>query len=120
VLSTYGQKDGERRFGAGFLSVSRKDDLTAFEFVRRQTTPGGDDEPFTQLLRLSYVGAWRGDNRWVVQFDDERFRFRRGFVDYDILLYGHALVRFGVAYHKSETGDGLRRWYVSSGLEARL
>lgn len=120
VLSGYGGKDGERRMGAAFTSVSRKEDLTVFEFVRRLTTPSGHSEPFSQLLRMAYVGAWRGDTRWVVQFDDERYRFRRGIIDYDAKLYDHAILRFGVAYHKSESGDDQRRWYVTSGMEARL
>lgn len=119
VLSGYGEDGGVRRMGAGFLAVSRRDDLTLFEFARRLSTPSGN-EAFSQLLRVGYVGAWRGNARWVVQFDDERFRFRRGIVGHDIDLYKHAMLRFGVSYHKSETGDGLRRWYVTSGLEARL
>lgn len=120
VLSGYGQSNGVRRMGMAFVTVSAKEDLTLFEFARRLATPGGQTEPFNQLLRLGYVGAWRGDTRWVVQVDDERARFRRGLVGYDAKVYEHALLRLGVAYQKSETGDGQRRWYVTYGLEARL
>lgn len=120
VFSGYGENHGVRRMGAGFVTVSRKSDMTLFEFVRRLSTPSGDDAPFEQLLRLGYASAYRNDARWVVQFDDERFRFRRGIVAHDVLIYGHFDVRLGITYQKSETGDGLRRWYVTTGLEGRL
>lgn len=120
VFSGYGENHGVRRMGAGFVTVSRRSDLTQFEFVRRLSTPSGDEAPFEQLLRVGYVGAYRNDARWVVQFDDERFRFRRGIVAHDILIANHFDVRLGVTYQKSETGDGLRRWYVTTGLEGRL
>lgn len=120
VFSGYGENHGVRRIGAGFVTVSRKSDMTLFEFVRRQSTPSGKAAPFEQLLRLGYVGAYRNDARWVVQFDDERFRFRRGLLAHDILIWDHFDVRLGVTYQKSENGDGLRRWYVTTGLEARL
>jgi hypothetical protein len=120
VFSGYGENHGVRRMGAGFVTVSRKSDMTLFEFVRKLSTPSGDDAPFEQLLRLGYVSAYRNDTRWVVQFDDERFRFRRGIVAHDFLIYDHFDVRLGVTYQKSETGDGLKRWYITSGLEARL
>lgn len=120
VFSGYGENHGVRRMGAGFVTVSRKSDMTLFEFVRRLTTPGGDQAPFEQLLRLGYVSAYRNDARWVVQFDDERFRFRRGIVAHDVLIWNHFDVRLGVTYHKSEAGDDVRRWYVTTGLEGRL
>ncbi len=120
VFSGYGENQGVRRMGAGFVTVSRKSDMTLFEFVRRLSTPTGDDAPFEQLLRLGYASAYRNDARWVVQFDDERFRFRRGVVAHDILIWNHFDVRLGITYQKSETGDGQKRWYVTTGLEGRL
>lgn len=121
LFSGYGEKKGVRRFGAGFVTVSRKDDVTEFEFVRRLTTPGGKEMPFEQLLRVGYTAAWRGDTRWVVQFDDERFRFRRGQATYDAKVFrDHMVLRLGLTYHKSESGDDVRRWYVTSGVEAKL
>ncbi len=120
VFSGYGENHGVRRMGAGFVTVSRKSDMTLFEFVRRLTTPSGHEAPFEQLLRLAYASAYRNDARWVVQFDDERYRFRRGMVAHDILIWNHFDVRLGVTYQKSEAGDGLRRWYVTTGLEGRL
>ncbi len=120
VFSGYGENHGVRRMGIGFVTVSRKSDMTEFEFVRRLATPSGSDAPFEQLLRVGYVGAFRGDTRWVVQFDDERFRFRRGMLGHDIEMWKHFDFRLGVTYQKSESGDGDRRWYVTSGLEAKL
>lgn len=120
LLSGYGESSGVRRMGAGFLTVSAKDDITLFEFVRRMATPDGSSGNFDQLLRIGYTGTWRDDTRWVVQFDDERHRFRRGMLGHDARVYDHFTLRLAVSYHKSETGDGQRRWYVTSGLEARL
>lgn len=120
ILSGYGESEGERRFGAGFLTVSAKDDLTLFEFVRIVPSPFVDDGRFQQLLRLGYIGSWRSDTRWIMQFDDERHVFRRGMLGHDARIYGNFALRLAISYHKSEAGDDLRRWYVTSGLEASL
>lgn len=120
MLSGYGENHGVRRMGAAFLTVSRKGDTTAFEFVRRVAEPVGGKVPFQQVLRLIYGGAFRNDARWVVQFDDERFRFRMGTVGQDFLFWDHAALRIAGAYQKSESGDGKRRWILTTGLEAQL
>ncbi len=120
VASGYGEADGERRFGLGFLTVNRTDDLTQFEFVRALAAPDGGGVPFEQLLRLAYVGAWRNSTRVLVQFDDERFRSRSGTLGFDALFYDHVVMRLSISHIKSESGDGLRRWFVTSGLEVAL
>lgn len=120
VASGYGENKGVRRVGLGFLTVSRKNDLTQFEFVRFQSTPDGRAEPFRQLLRLGYVGSWRANSRWVAQFDDQRLDFRAGTLGTDLLLFGHAIFRFAGSYRKFEDGTKRQRWTVTSGLEARL
>jgi hypothetical protein len=120
LFSGYGENTGVRKMGLGFVTVSRKDDLTEFEFVRRLTRPGNEGAPFSQLIRIGYVSAFRSDTRWVVQFDDERHRHRMGTIGQDALAAGHLLFRFAVTYFKSESGDDVRRWYLTSGMEARL
>lgn len=120
LLSGYGESTGARRVGAGFLTVSAKEDLTLFEMVRLLPTPDGYDEDFDQLIRIGYTGSWRNETRWVVQFDDERYHARRGLLGHDARIYGNFVLRLAVSYHKSETGDGQRRWFVTSGMEARL
>jgi hypothetical protein len=120
VLSGYGENRGERRLGAGFLTTSRKGDLTQFEFVRLLTTPDGSEAPFEQLLRAGYLGAWRDDTRWVVQVDDQRRVERAGLIGVDVRLFDVFALRLAGTYVKSESGDRRRRWYVTSGLEAQL
>lgn len=120
VASGYGENRGARRFGLGFVTVSRKGDETSFEFVRQLETPDGRTAPFRQLLRLAYLGSWRNESRWVVQVDDERQRVRMGLLGYDVRLFRHGVFRFAVSHYKSEAGDDYRRWLVTSGLEAQL
>lgn len=120
IASAYGEEAGRRRFGLGFVTVSRSDDLTQFEFVRALAAPDGGGVAFEQLLRLGYVAAWRQSTRWVVQIDDERNRARTGSVGFDALFYDHVIVRLAISHIKSESGDKLRRWFVTSGLEVTL
>jgi hypothetical protein len=120
VLSGYGENLGERRMGAGFLTTSRKGDLTQFEFVRLLTTPDGNEAPFEQLLRAGYLGAWRDDARWIVQVDDQRLLERSGLLGVDFRLFDVVTLRLAGAYVKREAGIRHRRWYVTSGLEAQL
>jgi len=121
MLSGYAAKQGERRYGFGMINVNHKGDATEFEFVRRLTTPTGKEQPFEQVLRLGYVQAWQGTRRWVMQFDDERLRFRRIVVDFDLQVYSHFILRTGVGYR--QRSDGLSRASRTSltlGLEAKL
>jgi hypothetical protein len=120
ILSGYGENHGVRKMGFGFVNVSRKGDSTEFEFARRMEEPIGGIVPYEQLLRLAYAGAYRGGSRTVVQFDDERFRFRMGTVGQDYLFGGQCSGRLALTYQKSETGDRMRRWMLTTGLEAKL
>jgi hypothetical protein len=120
LASAYAEKGGERHFGAGIINRNSHDDLTEFEFIRRLTTPDGRLAPFEQLLRLLYASAWHSDRRWVVEVDDERFRFRRGILDSDFKAWDHLILRLGAGYYKSEAGDDVRRWSFLTGLEAQL
>jgi hypothetical protein len=121
VASGYGDKGGERRFGAGVINRNRKGDFTDFEFVRRLTTPDGHAAPFQQLLRIGYTSAWNGSGRFVAQFDDEQLRFRRGILDYDVRgLADHMIFRVGASYTKDESGAHANRWALITGLEADL
>lgn len=120
IASAYGEDRGRRRFGFGFLTISRKGDETQFEFIHILDEPSHRNERVQRLVRLGYVGAFRDDSRWVVQFDDERLRARMGTLGYDFLLWDHLLLRFSVAHYKSELGDQKSRWSLSSGIEARL
>ena len=118
-VSGYGANHGERRYGLGLMTISRRNDLTELEFVRRQgglENPSGD---FAQIVRLGYRGAWRGSSRLIVELDDERFQHRMGTLGAD-LRAGLVIVKLSVAYSKSETGDGLHRWSITSGLEVHL
>ncbi len=120
VVSGYGENHGVRRMGLGLVNVSRRADTTEFEFVRRLAEPTGGGEAFQQIIRLAYAGAVRGSGRWVVQFDDERYRFRMGTVGQDFRVKEHGLLRLGLAYQKSENGDGKRRWMFTTGLGGQL
>lgn len=120
VFSSYASTEGERRMGFGFVTVNHKEDATHFEFVRRLASPDGHAAPFEQLLRVGYAGAFRGNNRWISEFDDERFRHRMGILGYELRLWDHAQLRLGLTYFKSESGDNVRRWIMSSGVGATL
>jgi hypothetical protein len=120
VISGYGESEGIRRLGFGFIVVSAKADKTNAEIIRRMATPKGFAAPSEQLIRVGYTGAWRGQTRWAVQFDDESHRHRMGTIGHDLLFYNHMIMRFAVSHSKSESGDGIRRWYLTTGLEAKL
>jgi len=115
VLSAYTGAN-ERRMGGGIITTSSYGDATEFEWVRRLVR----GEPWTQLLRLGYVGAYHGGNRWIVQIDDERFRYRRGTLECDVRVVGPLILKLAVSYFRSQPDAGMSRWYVTSGVEASL
>ena len=121
LLSGYAAERGERRFGFGMVNVNHKGDATEFEFVRRLTTPSGRLQPFEQVLRLGYIQAWQGTRRWVIQFDDERLRFRRIVVDFDYQVLSHLTLRTAIGYRQRSDGiSRASRTTLSLGLEAKL
>lgn len=122
VASGYVGRNGERRWGFALVNVNRKSDYTAIELVRRLTTPDGSQDPFEQIFRIAYTGAWQGRRRWIFQFDDERLRFRRGVLAHEIKMVESPswVARIAVGYDKSESGQDLRLWSLTTGLEAGL
>jgi hypothetical protein len=120
VASGYGENHGVRRFSFGVINVSRREDTTEVELVRRLEEPTGGRREFQQLFRIGYAGAYRGAGRWIVQFDDERFRYRMGTIGQDLRLKTDGLVRFALVYQKSEAGDGKKRWMLTTGLGVAL
>jgi hypothetical protein len=120
MASGYGDQNGRRRFGAAFVTKTVQGDSTHFEFVRILTTPSGKAAPFRQILRASYSSTWRANARWIVQIDDEQRRYRLGVLGYDNRILPQAVIRMAITYNKSETGDGERRWSLTTGLEAQL
>jgi hypothetical protein len=120
VASGYGSIVGQRRFGFGVLNTNRKGDFTNLEFVRLLTTPGGERDPFEQILRAGYTSAWQSIGRWVIQFDDEHLRFRRIVIDYDKIISANLFARFSVGYLHGQDSSRLSRWAFTTGIETKL
>ena len=120
VASVYGAEMGERRYGLGLINTNQKGDYTAFEFARRQVFSSGQLRPFEQLLRLAYSSAWQRNARWVMQFDDERLRFRRIVFDYERMLLPHLYSKFAISYLRATDGSRVSRWAFTFGVETNL
>ena len=120
VASVYGAEMGERRYGLGLINTNQKGDYTAFEFARRQIFSSGRLRPFEQLLRLAYTSAWQRNARWVMQFDDERLRFRRIVFDYERVILPHLNSKLAISYLRATDGSRVSRWAFTCGVETTL
>ena len=124
IFSGAGSQQNERRFGFAFITQGAKEDFTFFEFNRISRTV--DDSPFRQLLRLGYRSAWRHDGRWIVQIDDERFRFRIGTLGHELRFFEHftAAVSFRLIRPREDSpllpADRDDQWAIITGLGGRL
>lgn len=119
IASAYSDSENVKRYGAAFINVNRRGDSTSIEFVRRHPAPSTD---FEQLLRVGFASAWRQNDRWVVQVDDERARFRRGVVSYETRFLQFFVGRFALGYKRQEARGERheQRWTLTTGLEATL
>jgi len=119
VISGYGESEGERRLGVGFVTISRRGDGAALEWVRIRETPDGRDQPFDQLFRLSYATAFYSATRWVLEYEDERFGYRLGTIGADFAMPYYALLRLAISYHDTfaEKDDF---WIFTSGFQLAL
>ena len=120
LASVYGAEMGERRYGLGLINTNQKGDYTAFEFARRQIFSSGLLRPFEQLLRLAYTSAWQRNARWVMQFDDERLRFRRVVFDYERVILPHLNSKIAISYLRATDGSRASRWGFTCGVETNL
>jgi hypothetical protein len=120
LASVYGAEMGERRYGLGLINTNQKGDYTAFEFARRQIFSSGLLRPFEQLLRLAYTSAWQRNARWVMQFDDERLRFRRVVFDYERVILPHLNSKLAISYLRATDGSRASRWGFTCGVETNL
>ncbi|MBM4251147.1 MAG: hypothetical protein FJ146_04200 [Deltaproteobacteria bacterium] len=121
IASLYSANTGERRYGLALSNTNRKGDQTNFEFVRRQVFASGQLAPFEQLLRVSYTGVWQKPGPWIIQFDDERLRFRRIVFSLNRpILFPHLLAKFAVGFTRKidETKQSL--WSFSIAMETAL
>jgi hypothetical protein len=122
MTSFYANKNGERRGGFGFVTVSSKGDITQLDWIRRFRTPDIREYPFEQIVRFGYQGNWRGGARWQVQFDDQRSISRMGILNHDIRIAKYSTARFGVMLKRNllPFSEYLDEWFVTTGLEVHL
>ena len=120
VASVYGSELGERRYGLGLINTNQKGDYTAFEFARRQIFASGLLRPFEQILRIAYTSTWQRNARWVMQFDDERLRFRRIIFDYEKMILPHLQSKLAISYLRATDGSRVSRWGFTCGVETNL
>lgn len=119
MLSGYSDKNGEKKFGFGFITVSRRFDLTQFEWVRILASEERSGD-FDQILRFGYLGEWQRNERWNFQFDDEHRRYRKAVLGFDKRFYERVDLRLAVSYYDWLMGSGFKRWGYVAGLEVRL
>jgi hypothetical protein len=121
IASLYSAKSGERRYGLALSNTNRKGDQTNFEFIRRQVFASGQLGPFEQLLRVSYTGVWQKPGRWVIQFDDERLRFRRIVFNLDRpLLFPYLTAKVAIGYQRNLDSTKHSFWSFTAATEIAL
>lgn len=121
IASLYSANKGERRYGLALSNTNRKGDQTNFEFIRRQVFASGQLSPFEQLLRVSYTGVWQKAGRWVIQFDDERLRFRRIVFNLDRpLLFPHLTAKAAIGYKRNLDSSRQSFWSFTAAMEIAL
>jgi|LauGreDrversion4_2_1035121.scaffolds.fasta_scaffold00381_6 hypothetical protein len=121
IASLYSANSGERRYGLALSNTNRKGDQTSFEFIRRQIFASGQLAPFEQLLRVSYSGVWQKPGRWIIQFDDERLRFRRIVFNLDRpILFPHLLAKIAVGYTRKLDSTNESLWSFTAAMETAL
>ena len=120
MVSLYGERHGTRRYGLGFLNITKNKDLSIFEFVRHFPVVDGEEKLFAQLIRISLQGHFIGNSRWIFNYDDEGFRHRLGTIGYDYRIFEELYLRFAISYLKSEIKDVKSRWFGVTGLNIQL
>ena len=120
LFSGYWENDGPRKFGFGFVTISRRSDLTQFEWIRLMRAPTLRLAESDQMFRVGYKSAFRNRARWVIQYDDI-WRKRRSFIfGHDLELHRHLLMRIGLTFQKQLVDPIDHRYLYLAGLEARL
>ena len=114
---------GPRFYGFGVVNVSQNNDQFVFEVVKRQENPDGrssSKEAITEVIRLGYIGTFTQDSRWIIHFDDERARFRRGLVEFNQRYWNYLILRLGFSYKIESIPHSKGNWHLISGVEGRF
>jgi hypothetical protein len=120
VGSLYGQKNGVRRTGIGFINVNSRGDTNWVEFVRTRSSPDGKQEPFRQLVKFGYLSSRRNGSRWSVNIEEDRGLQRLGEFAHHISFFKHAEFSLGILMQRSLASPYRDRWHATSGIEVFL
>jgi len=121
LTSFYASKNGERRGGFGFVTVSAKGDITQFDWIRRFRSPNLRKFPFEQVVRFGYQSTWRSSSRWIVQFDDVRNKYRKGILGNDTQISKNIILRIATSLERNLEERFYRdQWQVLTGIEVQL
>jgi hypothetical protein len=125
ILSGGIDSTGARLYGVGFVNQAPNSDQLQFEVVRRLPQPDGREsveESLSQIIRLGFIGHFDHDARWIFHLDDEKYRFRRGLLEFNYRLENYLIARVGTIY-RIDIVNGANdsgRWNMISGFEVRL
>ena len=120
VGSLYGQKNGLRRTGVGFINVNSRGDTNWVEFVRTRSSPDGKQTPFRQVIKFGYQSSWRNASRWSVNIEEDRGLQRLGEIAHHISFFKHAEFNLGILMRRSLSSPYNDRWHATSGIEVFL
>jgi hypothetical protein len=120
VGSLYGQKNGLRRTGLGFINVNSRGDTNWIEFVRTRSSPDGKQTPFSQVIKFGYLSSWRNASRWSVNIEEDRGLQRLGEFAHHISFFKYAEFNLGILMRRSLSSPYDDRWHATSGIEVFL
>lgn len=118
VFSILNAATQSRSYGAAYIVAGTNNDKVYFEFVRKVLFEKASW--FEQLLKTSYISAWRNDARWIIEIEDEFKTQRSCVLQYDQKITNFLTFKNALSFkRKSERSEGYN-WSFVSGMEAQL
>jgi len=121
LMSGYGQKDGQRRYGIGLLNRAPRGDLTSFEWAMWRDTPGGRGQRRQQFFRFAFEGGFVTDSRIVFNYETEERDYRLVTLGQDFKVFPFAILRISISYYYPDRDPELsNRWLATAGVQVIL
>jgi hypothetical protein len=114
VFSFQGKESGERKAGIGFLSISPRGNIFQIEWVRSRSTPDGKQDPFEQIIRISFEESPFEVSSAYLMFEEIRLVARQMTLGSRWRMWEHVQTLSSITYQKPQ--ESKQEWFLSLGL----
>ena len=108
------------QLGISLVNSVKNKGRSVVEWIRRYENHSVAPYGFRQLIRLSYLGNYQKDSRWLFEYEDDVNDYYKTILGKEFRLYEMATFESNIGYYRSRFKEFPNHWFVAVGLKAQL